>query len=342
MKIEIATDNDKEIWNAFLEKTEGGSFYHAFEWKKIFESSFGHQTSYLIAIDDNEVKGLLPLVLVNGMFFGAMAVSMPFLNYGGVCALNEEVERTLIKTAVDITKTHNAKYLELRAINKYTFNLPVKTHKVSMTIRLNPDPENIWNGFTTKLRTNIRRAAQNDLSIRIGGDEYLDEFYAIFTQHMRDLGTPIYKKSFFRNILKEFSGRIKIFLVFYHDKPIATAFNGYFKDTIEGLWESSLRKFRKLQPSYFLYWEMIKYGCEKGFKYFHLGRSSKESGSLDFKKKWNAFPQQLYWYYYLNKVEDLPQLNPENAKFNLAIKTWKRLPVWTTRIIGPPIAKGIP
>jgi hypothetical protein len=38
----------------------------------------------------------------------------------------------------------------------------------------------------------------------------------------------------------------------------------------------------------------------------------------------------------------LPELNPKNPKYQMAIKIWKKLPVPITKIIGPKIVKNLP
>ena len=93
---------------------------------------------------------------------------------------------------------------------------------------------------------------------------------------------------------------------------------------------------------YVLYWELIKNACETGAKFFHLGRSTKDSGAEVFKKKWNADAMQLYWHYVLRTRTEIPSLNPSNPKYRLAIRTWQRLPVSLTKVLGPFIAKHIP
>lgn len=87
---------------------------------------------------------------------------------------------------------------------------------------------------------------------------------------------------------------------------------------------------------------MIKDACERGFKTYHLGRSSTDSGGESFKKKWNADTKQLYWQYHLNSIEEMPNLNPSNPKYKILIKIWRILPLKITQIIGPLIAKNIP
>ena len=156
------------------------------------------------------------------------------------------------------------------------------------------------------------------------------------------MGTPIYRISFFENILDAFNNSVEIYLVIYKGKPIATAFNGLFRDTVEGMWTYSLKEFAKLQTNYFLYWEMIERACKSGYKLFHLGRSTSETGATFYKSKWNAVTRQLYWEYVLNKEAKVPDLTVDNPKYDLAIKIWKNLPVAITRFIGPSLAKSIP
>ena len=115
-----------------------------------------------------------------------------------------------------------------------------------------------------------------------------------------------------------------------------------FDDTVEGMWTYSIREFSKLQTNYFLYWKMIERYCNKGYKLFHLGRSSSESGGIFYKKKWNAVPKQLYWEYALNRSNKIPELNVDNPKYEMAINLWRKLPVRITQLVGPHIAKNIP
>ena len=51
----------------------------------------------------------------------------------------------------------------------------------------------------------ITKAEKNGLESVIGHLEVLDAFYEVFARNMRDLGTPVYSKSFFGNILEHSS-----------------------------------------------------------------------------------------------------------------------------------------
>src|SRR4030042_1618497 len=125
---------------------------------------------------------------------------MPFLNFGGVSANNEEVENLLLKEGEKVLKERSGYYLELRHLKQTSAGIPCKDHKVSMTIELNPDPEVLWSAFTSKHRTTVRRAAKNGLELKFGKGELLAEFYDVMSHGWKELGTPIYAYSFLKNI----------------------------------------------------------------------------------------------------------------------------------------------
>jgi lipid II:glycine glycyltransferase (peptidoglycan interpeptide bridge formation enzyme) len=108
------------------------------------------------------------------------------------------------------------------------------------------------------------------------------------------------------------------------------------------MWAGATPEGRQLNANYVLYWEMIKDACERGFDCYHLGRSTAGSGAEQFKKKWNTETRQLYWYHSRPDGQVKPVVNVDNPKFRLAIAAWRRLPLWATRMIGPPLARVIP
>ena len=159
---------------------------------------------------------------------------------------------------------------------------------------------------------------------------------------MRDLGTPVYGMSFFREILQCFSEQSNIIVVHLERRPVAAAFLLGHKDTLEIPWASTLRNVNHLSINMLLYWEVLKFAIENKYKYFDFGRSSKESGTYRFKQQWGAKPKQLFWHYWLYENTELPQLNPKNPKYSLLIAVWKKLPVNVTKVIGPRIVKNLP
>lgn len=340
--IRLCSETDGPRWDAYVASRPTGSFYHRYGWKAINEHSLGHETHFLIAERGADIVGVLPLVSVRSRLFGKILCSMPFVNYGGPCGDDAAVVTQLLDRARQIADGLTADYAEIRALEPLAVDLPATTHKVSMTIALQPDPDTLWNAFTSKHRTAVRRVYKNGLNVAHGRLDQLPAFYQVLARSWRQHGTPIYRQKYFADILTAFPEETRIFVVYRGSTPVAAAFNGYYRDTVEGMWAGTDGEFRDLQPSYVLYWEMIKHACENGYRQYHLGRSTIDSGGEAFKKKWNADSKQLYWHYYLPGNRPLPQLNVDNPRYRLAIQLWSRLPLGVTTMVGPYLARGIP
>lgn len=330
-------------WNEFVHASPQASFYHRAEWRAINESCFGHETAYLAAMDAGRIVGVLPLVRLKSLLFGNVACSMPFVNYGGPCGESPDIENALLDAARGVLDEWGSDYLEIRSRHQLDERYPVSTHKVSMTLMLDPDPEAVWARFKPGHGKEIRRAGKRGFTARFGGEELLGDFYEVLSESWRDRGTPIYRRSYLEAVMAAFPGRTRLCVVYAPDgTPAAGAFDGTHNDTVEGMWLGMRSPYRQQLVGYVLYWELIKDACEHGYRVFHLGRSTRDSGGEQFKKKWNADLVPLYWHYILRTTTAIPSLNPSNPKYRLAINAWRKLPVPMTQTLGPFIARSIP
>ncbi|HRD65452.1 MAG TPA: FemAB family PEP-CTERM system-associated protein [Candidatus Competibacter sp.] len=338
------SESDKNRWNAFVQAADDATCYHQAGWKEVIENTFGHKTFYLISEDGSKkIKGILPLVQLKSLLFGNFLVSLPYFNYGGACVSNQEGLRDLLNEAKIIAAETNAKYIEFRHARHLYEELPVKKTKVAMELALPEDAEQLLKLFPSKLRSQIKKPQKEGMSSKIGKIDEVENFYAVFSQNMRDLGTPVYSIKFFKNILKTFPDSTWICTVSLKSGlPVASAFLVGFKGKLEIPWASSLRKYNSLSPNMLLYWSVLKFACESGFRIFDFGRSTPGEGTYRFKEQWGAKPVQLYWHYWLKQDAVLPELNPKNPKYQVAIRLWQKMPVPLTRVLGPIIVKNIP
>ena len=344
MTIRLYQKEDREKWNRYVQKSENSTCYHLIEWKDVIEKTFGHKSFYLIAEDHNKnITGILPLVQQKSTLFGNFMVSLPFFNYGGVCADSNDVCKNLIDYAIDVASDNDAEHIELRHTNHADYGLLVKTAKVSMRMELPQSEEILWNTLTSKLRSQIRRPSKEKMYARIDGINELESFYKVFSINMRDLGTPVYSKKFFKTILELFPKQSNICTIYTKEGvPVASGFLLRFKEQLEIPWASSIRRYNKYSPNMLLYWEVLKYACMQGCRIFDFGRSTPGEGTYKFKKQWGAKPLQLYWYYWMRNNGDMPELNPKNIKYQMAIRIWKKMPLGLSKIIGPTIIKNLP
>jgi FemAB-related protein (PEP-CTERM system-associated) len=329
-------------WNRFVQSSPRGSLYHRAEWRAVNEGALGHATAYLAATDGERVVGVLPIVRVKSLLFGNIACSMPFVNYGGPCGETDAIEARLLAAAQAVAEEWRVDYLEIRSRRRLGEYSPCSEHKVSMTVDLDPDPQALFKRFASSHRGEIKRAYNHGFTARTG-HALVDDFYAVLSDNWRDRGTPIYGRGYFLAILRAMPDAMRVTVVYARDgRPAAAAFCGVHNDVVEGMWLGIRADYRRQLAGYVLYWELLKDACLGNHRTFHLGRSSKDSGGEQFKRKWNADAVQLYWHYVLRTRSTIPELNPTNAKLQLAIKTWRKLPVPVTQVIGPMVARVIP
>jgi FemAB-related protein (PEP-CTERM system-associated) len=342
--VSAAAAEDAARWDAFVDGAAGATAYHGFGWKRVVEESFGHRTHYLQAADGSgRIRGVLPLVRLKSVLFGKFLVSMPFFNYGGICAEEPEVRAALLAAGVDIARAEGVSHLELRETSLLNAGLPVKTTKVCMRLALPGTAAELWGTFDAKLRSQVRRPGKEGMTARVGREEELDGFYRVFAANMRDLGTPVYSKRFFANILAAFPERSWIHTVYTgNGEPVASGFLLGHRETLEIPWASALRAFNRFSPNTLLYWSALSFACEHGYRCFDFGRSTPGEGTYRFKEQWGAQPVQLYWHYWLSAGGGLPELNPHNPRYQAAIRLWRRLPLPVTRVLGPAIVRNLP
>ena len=342
MKIqEINGENDEEAWDEYVLKSDNSSFYHQIGWKKVVERTYGYKPVYLVAKEGEEIKGVLPLFLMKSIIFGKKLVSVPFGPYGGVCADNNIATEMLTEEAKKIVKEEDLDYLELRNFVKCNNNeFATNDSYVTFIINLSPDTQTVWNKIKRDKRRNVKKAKNTGL--KMDWDATVEDFYKVHARTMRDLGTPTHGLKFFKAILEEFPNNAKVITVEYEGEQICCQLLFFYKETEIAVWGSSLDEYKAYHPDQLSNWEIIKYGCEKGFKYFDFGRCLRDTGVYSYKERWGGYPKQLYYQYYLNGVSKMPDTSQSNPKRQRFAKVWRKLPLRLATTAGPLLRKGIP
>jgi len=335
--------DDTLSWDAYVQQHEQATLYHLSPWKRIIEQTFGHTAYYLAAWQHDQIVGILPLTFLKSLIFGKFLISLPFFNYAGILADSNDVRQRLLYEATRIAGQIGAEHIELRHLEAYeALGLPVKTSKVLMVLDLPDTADELWKRFKSKLRSQIRRPTKEGYMTKIGHLDEVDSFYAVFAENMRDLGTPVYTKRLFENILRAFPETARICTVYDGDTPIASGFVIGYRNCLQIPWASSIRTHNRFSPNMLMYWTILEFACHQGYKQFDFGRSTVGESTYKFKQQWGAQPVQCYWHYWLPSGNELPEINPHNPKYKLLIHTWQRLPIGITKWIGPHIVKNLP
>lgn len=340
--VTVSASPDSAAWDAFVNRHPDATGYHLWAWRDLFVSAFGHEAIYLAALREGAVVGILPIVVLDTWLFGRFAVSLPFVNYGGVVADDDGAARALADEAARLAGERKWKHLEVRHLEQRFPELAAKRHKVGMYLPLAPDETRQWEQVDRKVRNQVRKAQKSGFETAQGGVELLGEFYQVFARNMRDLGTPVYAPGFFGAVLRAFPDRARLFVVRDKSTPVSASLTFAWRDMVEVPWASSLKEYRSQCPNMLLYWEMLRAAVAAGAGTFDFGRSTPDEGTFHFKRQWGAEPRPMCWEYWLPAGQTLPDQSPKNPKFAAAISVWQKLPVGVANRLGPAIVRGIP
>ena len=312
-------------------------------WSNVLRDALGHEIYAVEARSHGETCGFLPLAFVSTMLFGRFLVSLPYLNSNGVIARSPDVETLLVNRAVELADELDAKNLELRQerLIEHPMLNAVVTSKVHMRRALPSTAEKLWKELDPKVRNQVRKGEKNDFAIRTGGEELLEAFYAVLSENMRDLGTPVYGKELFQSILRTFPQDAELVIVNAGEKPIAGALLLHGPGITEVPTASSLREFNSTCANMLMYHRLLLRAIERGQSTFDFGRSTQDAPTYKFKKQWGATPSPAFWQYYL-RVGESGAMRPDNPRYERMIRIWQKLPLRLTQYLGPTIVRGIP
>jgi FemAB-related protein (PEP-CTERM system-associated) len=266
---------------------------------------------------------------------------MPYFMTAGAIADHPRIEQNLMQAANEHAASLGIDHIEYRD-DVQRESHPARSEKVNMVLPLPDSTEVLWKGFTSKLRSQIRRPLHENPLVKFGGAQYLDDFYTVYARNMRDLGSPAHSKQLVKNILEYFPDESWIIVIRLNNRPVSAGLLISNGTTLDIPLASTIRDVNHLSMNMLLYWEVLKFAVENGYRYFNFGRSTQGAGTYRFKQQWGARPRQLYWHYWLSGSNELPSLNPANPKYALMINLWKRLPVPVSSLIGPMVVKNLP
>lgn len=363
VSVDVAnSDEVKDEWNRFLEESGNASFASLFDWKTIYEDVFGFKTFYLSIKENERIRGVLPLVLIKSPLIGrgSFLISTPYLTQSGFCSNGKQFDTLpLINKLKALMKDWRAKYVEIRQVVPFTppLSSPLEgegkgevffTRKDNFTFHLNlsAGADGLWNGFSPKVRNQIRKAQKSGIEVITGNDyRFINDFYKVFSKRMKELSFPVYPKSYIEAIIKIFDKNAKIILASYKGKIIGGMLLIAFKEILSVPYAATLIEYNSLCVNDLIYWEAIRQGAKEGFSFFDMGRSQKGRGTYHFKEKWGAAPVQLYYQYLfaegeIGDKENLFELEG-SPLFNIYSFVWRNLPTPAANLFGRYLIKQL-
>lgn len=332
--------NMAKAWDAFVFSHPQATFFHRAGWQRILEEVYRHRCHFLYAEREGQLAGVLPLAHVNSRLFGKSLASLPFAVYGGVLSLDDEARLALEQEAQRLAQRLGVAHLEFR--NRAACHAEWPTQDLYVTFRKDilPDEDANMQAIPRKQRAMVRKGIKNGLRSEL--DDGIDRFFNLYADNVHRHGTPAMPKAYFQALRDEFGTDCEVLTVLDGaGRPISSVLSFYFRDEILPYYAGDDEAARELAGNDFKYWELMRRACARGLKVFDYGRSKQGTGSYAFKKNWGFEPTPLHYEYCLYGRDTIPQNNPSNAKYQLMIRAWRKLPLGFVNWLGPKIVRSL-
>jgi len=230
-------------------------------------------------------------------------------------------------------------HLELRNVEQRNPEWPTQNLYVTFRKKIVGDVEANMLAIPRKQRAMVRKGMQNGLASEV--DEDVGRLHHVYADSVRNLGTPVFPKAYFRSLKEEFGRDCDIVTIVKDGRAVASVLNFYFRDEVLPYYGGGTHEARALAANDFMYWEGMRRAAERGCRLFDFGRSKAGTGSYEFKCHWGFAPTPLCYEYRLRPGRAIPEVNPLNPKYRAFIALWKRLPLPVAKLLGPAIVRSL-
>ncbi len=343
MIITELTAEKRPLWDKYIRNSPYGLPQHLSGWQDVQHQTYGHEPHYLMALEADQVFGVLPLFLIRSLWLGNTVRTMP----GGLCADNEAVALALIEAGRAWAKAVKARrFFVADSRQKWTADLPTTTEHVYWRMDVQTDTESLWKGLDGNIRRQVRIARRNNLEVKIDRNgSLLDDFYEAFSNFAHQSGTPLFSRYFLENVIQIFPDGFNIAVVYQEGRPLGAYFQLEFGRASYGMWGGTPRQYLKLRPVYLAFWEILNDAVGQGFHFLDMGRSPTGSNASKFKGQWGGVSQPVYQQgVVFNQEQSTNQSQglKKGRPFQLVTYLWPKMPLPIARYLGPKLRRHVP
>lgn len=328
----------------FVKGRVDGTPFHRPAWLLAIARATGNRAHMLAAVaPSGQIVGLLPLTHVKSRLFGQALVSSGFAVDGGILADDAHVIAALAEAAKDMARDKRVPSVELRGGSApgEEWTLHEGGH-FGFARPLAADDEAELLAVPRKHRAELRKALANPaLRVEVGRDERLIRaHYRVYSESVRNLGTPVFPARLFREILTRFGEDADILVIYEGDRPVSAVLTLYHDGRVMPFWGGGVADARRLRSNELMYYRLMGHGRVKGMTIFDFGRSKAGSGQAAWKKSFGFNPVPLA-YHSWSTTGERRDVNPNSPHYQRRIELWKKLPLPVANLIGPWIARGL-
>jgi FemAB-related protein (PEP-CTERM system-associated) len=318
------------------------SLFHLPQWLTAVERGTGQRATGLITEQLGVLTGWLPLTEVRSLLFGKALVSSGFGVGGGILADSAEAAAALARAAQEHALAYGFASVELRGGDIPSGWAARDDKHCGFERALAGDDEAELLAIPRKARAEVRKGMANGMEVRTGSAAAdLTAHYAVYSESVRNLGTPVFPRRLFAAMLEAFPGSSDILTVFKDGVPLASVLSFYHAGAVLPFWGGGVHAARSARANELMYYELMLHARRQGMERFDFGRSKTGGGPYSFKRNWGFDPQPLTYGSWNAPGEAPRDVDPTSAAYSRKIALWKRLPLRLANAIGPFIARDL-
>lgn len=297
--IRIYNIKEAEQWDAIVKSFARYDVYYLSEYVKAF-MIHGDGDPQLLYYEAEGLRVIYVYMKRKTSIEGYFDSVTPY-GYGGVLFEGETSEEKML----EFRRAFVEKMKEEGIVDNFVRYHPVLANAIPMknistvidlgkTVAFDLSSEEvIWNNIISKNRNMIRKAEKNGIEIRHGkGFELFKEFKRIYNATMeKDHAEEYYffGDAFYESIDRDLHDNYEMFYAVLNGEIIAMSIMLFANDQMHYHLSGSMIEYRNLAPSNLLLYKAALWGCEQGFKTFHLGGGvgSGEDNLYKFKAAFN-------------------------------------------------------
>lgn len=337
-ELDLADEQTVQRWNGFVEPS--GQLYLHTKWAGIISRTYGFTPHYLYISEGDEIRSVFPLFRVVFPLLKDELVSVPHLESGGM----------LNTGGYQLYFDYIREHIKAGRLSVYQYGEPIddleaNTNEVVMVQGLPQSVEDIIPGIRSpSSRAKTVKSLKQGFNAAIGNsDDLLRAFYPLFCQKMKEFGTPPHPMAFLKDIARTFADDCVFVLAARGGRYVGGGLYLIFRDRFFSKCFTVSQEELRRYVGNFVDYKSMEFAVRRGLKYLVRWRSTKGSGTFEYKRRLGGDPVPLYLHDFVLTPEGYKarQVKTVKEKYDFAARIWMRLPGFVADTIGPSIRKWV-